>query len=213
MSKFDLSVNYDKEGIAKSVTLNNYKTLEVKENFQGKYFLAPNYYSGQTPNYTPAAFNYRIKDAIDTIKAGDGDELIKSDDNIYNSVAYYLNRAVGEQRRKSFLEFIDSANIEFEYYIIVNKFKYQHIGNCHGITMQKENVVRFNTEDAARERINLYYEKAIKIIENRSFESPTFPTQYMYATAFTCIEEDDCGRLRVNKNVFGIAQAIKRKGE
>lgn len=80
------------------------KRIETDENY-GKYFEVDNELNTDAKTFLRFSFSGRIKDAIDTIKNGNGD-CIKSFNFFggHNSVLYFIDREVGEKLRQKSLD-------------------------------------------------------------------------------------------------------------
>ncbi len=80
------------------------KQIETDEKY-GEYFEVDNELNTDTKTFFRSSFSGRIKDAIDTIKNGDGD-CIKSFNLFgrHDSVLYFIDREVGEKLRQESLD-------------------------------------------------------------------------------------------------------------
>lgn len=79
----------------------------LTNNEYGKYFEVDNELNHDDPTLLSRSFNGRIKDAIDTIRNGNGD-VVKSTKGFFgermDSVVYFIDRKVGEEVRQRSIE-------------------------------------------------------------------------------------------------------------
>lgn len=141
------------------------KMIQIDEQY-GKYFEVNNELNTSLKSFLRFSFSGRIKDAIDTIKTGNGD-CIKSVQMFgrHDKVVYFLDRTIGEELRKKTLDGWKDAkfgwaiecgnkNSFFGYSMLNNKME--------RITMFDEecNPMTFNTEEAAKRYVEGLIERA-----------------------------------------------------
>lgn len=152
------------------------KKLVQNDEQYGKYFEVDNELNTTLKSPLRYVFSGRIKDAVDMIKAGNGD-CIKSSQSIvkHDKVLYFINRTIGEELRQKSLDgwkdtkfgwAIEYGNKNsFSGYTMLNK-------KMSGISVFDEDhtPMTFDTEDAAKQYVHALIEKAkyyARQLENR----------------------------------------------
>lgn len=138
------------------------KMIQTDEKY-GKYFEVDNELNTALKSCLRFSFSGRIKDAVDTIKSGNGDciktvRLIGRHDN----VLYFLDRAIGEELRKKFLD--GWKNTKFGWAIECgNKYGvsgYAMINNKLKRISIFDKPMTFDTEEAAKKYVGDLIERA-----------------------------------------------------
>lgn len=103
-----------------------YDTI-VQTDIYGEYIIVPNYLGSSDIFPDGAIFSGRLKDAIESIKLGDGDAINYSSiaNNLIIGVRYYLNREIGEYFRNKTIN--GWKDTKFEFVI----FKYDNFEGCY----------------------------------------------------------------------------------
>lgn len=125
------------------------KPIKVDDRY-GKYFEVDNDLNDDC-KYFPLTFHDRIKDAIESIRNGNGDCIILSDalfkPNI--SVLYFIDRSIGEFIKNKTLDIW--KNVEFCYAI---KVDYNYCNNGYYLTDKNtETPMLFDTKESAKESL------------------------------------------------------------
>ena len=166
MLKYEIFVNENGE---EKVRFDGYKkeyAVSVDENGY-KYFSIPNM---RNPSNIFKSFLYRIKDAYDAIKDGDGDVLIISTLFIGKSmrVIRYIDREYGESVRQEFLD--GWKDTKFKYCIRVtgnNTYISSFVTKDYNLSVDEisDNLLLFDTEKEAIEEIEKIKTKSKTCIE------------------------------------------------
>lgn len=187
---------------------------DIHHDEYGEYLMVPNYLNPAKSFYAEF-FTRRIKDAVESIKNGDGDCIETTKlfgfQNIH--VHYYLDREAGEKLRQKTIEAFKDA--EFFYYIYLGG----NSGGCYlaydesfeSFFLSKKKVMTFDSDEEAMKEIEKIYSEAEKIISEKRYEKDSFPESEFEETAFNFVEEDEkTGKVFVRKSLR-VAQDIIRK--
>lgn len=156
------------------------KMIQIDEQY-GKYFEVDNELNTNRKSFLRFSFSGRIKDAVDTIKSGNGD-CIKSIQLFgrHDSVVYFLDRTIGEELRKKSLNGWKDTKFgwaiecgsknSYSGYSMLNE-KMEKISEFD----KDRNPMTFNTEEAAKlylegliERAKYYAERLVNNLANVS---------------------------------------------
>lgn len=120
------------------------------------------------------SFRYRIKDAIEMIRAGYGDALSVSN-NVFSStlgVVRYTNRQIGEARREECISSWEGVN--FFYAISMDGFRVlRNNGDLTVYSESEENpddIIHFSTYEEASNYIKDVYTRCREFVDNMSDE-------------------------------------------
>lgn len=186
----------------------------VQNDEYGEYFMVPNCLNPVNSIFA-SSFTRRIKDAVESIKNGDGDciEATKFFGFQNMHVHYYLDREVGEKLRQKTIEGFKDA--EFFYYIYLGG----NFGGCYlaedesfeSFFVSEKKVMTFDSDEEAMKEIEKIYSEAEKIISEKRYEKDSFPKSKFEETAFVFVEEDEkTGKIFVRKPLE-VAQDIRKK--
>lgn len=186
----------------------------VQNDEYGEYFMVPNCLN-PVNSILASFFTRRIKDAVESIKNGDGDciETTKFFGFQNMHVHYYLDREVGEKLRQKTIEGFKDA--EFFYYIYLGG----NFGGCYlaedesfeSFFVSEKKVMTFDSDEEAMKEIEKIYSEAEKIISEKRYEKDSFPESKFEETAFAFVEEDEkTGKIFVRKPLK-VAQDIRKK--
>lgn len=141
----DITINRDTQKV--EIRFNGMVITRVlwKDEEEREYFNVPNLLNDPT-KISNQFFNHRIKDAVDTIRNGDGDFISQRKSFGFEKVIRYLDREYGEKVRALFLE--GWKNAKFAYVILVNGFYIDNKGTIDNINPHK-----FETQEEAKEYI------------------------------------------------------------
>lgn len=119
------------------------KLIQTDEQY-GKYFEVDNELNPNQKPYMRTIFTDRIKDAVDTIRNGDGD-CIKIFSFLAKSlkVGYFLDRKIGEDIRQKFLN--EWENTKFGYTIKIGHKK-SAFGNCTMLNKNGQLIMPFDSD-------------------------------------------------------------------
>ena len=129
------------------------------------YFYVPNLLNNPSHSPINLLFTRRIKDAVETIRNGDGDVLRVSDFFATEKVLYFLDRDYGEKIRKRFLEGWKNAKFAYAIKHDINgeldiDDNYHVYGVPSGITTRY-----FETEEEAQSHLEQLKKVAKKDVE------------------------------------------------
>ena len=186
----------------------------VQNDEYGEYFMVPNCLNPVNSIFA-SSFTRRIKDAVESIKNGDGDciETTKFFGFQNMHVHYYLDREVGEKLRQKTIE--GFKDVEFFYYIYLGG----NFGGCYlaedesfeSFFVSEKKVMTFDSDEEAMKEIEKIYSEAEKIISEKRYEKDSFPKSKFEETAFVFVEEDEkTGKIFVRKPLE-VAQDIRKK--
>ena len=146
-----------------------------KDKDGNEYFSTINTFNRKYKNKTLGKmFSGRIKDAVETVKAGNGDCICRY--NIFWSgafynirVLYYLDRNIGDYFRKRTIE--GFKNSKFCYIILFNDDNFINLENetsCHiGFYNQEEFILKeYDTEEECEKLINKFIDYLYMIAQN-----------------------------------------------
>lgn len=158
----------------------SYNTL-VQSDKYGEYIVVPNYLNTRD-DITVSTFSYRLKDAIETIRNGDGDVFTAGNmfGSKYISMHFYLDRKTGEELRAKSLE--GWKDTEFE----ISVFYPGSFGGCYLCSndnnsdynfvpailldeLKNEKKIVFESEEEAEKLIQQIYDKCEEIIKSGDF--------------------------------------------
>lgn len=126
-------------------------TRKIWQDENGRdYFNVPNLLN-HPERITNHIFSHRIKDAVDTIRNGDGDVVARLKSFGFENVIRYLDRDYGEKVRELFLE--GWKNAKFAYIVLANGF---YIDEKGSIDIKPH---RFETQEEAEKYISGIYQK------------------------------------------------------
>lgn len=113
----DIYINRDTQEVeirfnAQVITRKIWKDEEERE-----YFSVPNLLNNPA-KITNQSFNHRVKDAVDTIRNGDGDVILRLKSFGLEKVIRYLDRDYGEKVREQFFE--GWKNVKFAHIVLAS---------------------------------------------------------------------------------------------
>lgn len=190
----------------------------IQHDEYGEYLMVPNYLNPSKSIFAED-FTRRIKDAVESIKNGDGD-CIEMSSSLYHSIFlhYYLDREVGEKLRQKSIEGFKDA--KFETYIRCSGsfggFFLSEGDKLSSVAFSKDDKrMIFDSDEEALKEIEKIYSEAEKIISERSYEKESFPESELERTAFFFIRDernDETGEecIYVHKSLE-VAQDIRKE--
>ena len=207
-----------------------YDTI-VQNDEYGEYIVVPNYLNSRSEGFfwSNISFNRRIKDAVETIRNGDGDvlsvtNLLTSTDSVH----YYLDRDVGESLRNKFIKGWEDS--EF------NTLVFRNGSMCGSYLTEdghliptllfdsdiderfktKENIRYFESEEEAEQVIQEIYAKSEEMIKAINEDNSVYLslTDDLLNASFNIIvdvdEDDSTKGLKVDKSLR-VIQELKKK--
>ena len=146
----DINVNRDTQMV--EIQFNGQViTRKLRQDELGlEYFNVPNLLN-HPERITNQLFSHRIKDAVETIRNGDGDVLVTFQPFGFENVIRYLDRDYGEKVRVQFLK--GWKNAKFAYIILASGFNLDTKGN---IAPEPH---KFNTQEEAEKYLSGIYQK------------------------------------------------------
>lgn len=150
------------------------KMIQIDDEY-GRYFCVDNELNAECKTVIKYSFADRIKDAVETIRSGNGDCILQSKFfGTHDRVVYFLDRKIGEELRRKFIE--GWKNARFGYAIKI-RYKDSFLGysvlnteNSLGLWVEGDEMKTFSSakdaEDYVGNLLNSAKKYAVKL-ENR----------------------------------------------
>lgn len=183
MKKFRIAKCLDGKEIAEFAIFEDgsEKARVYEDKLYGKYIEVKNELNTkETDPDLKYTFTGRIKDAVETVKSGEGDAILASAimGISFTNVVYFLDRKIGDEHRAKFIE--GFKNAEFGWQIVVSNYLGYNSVNTQNEAMvfglSNQNPLIFESEELADRYMtdliksaHSYAEKAIEIAQNENF--------------------------------------------